>query len=107
MGSAAISGMLRDLDAPAVRQVVRNPRGAESVAAYRSLDAGIAGTASHHLPDIGARQRPRPEFLCLADRGAEKRPFAIVREARRFDVGAKIFFQLVMAGHLIDLAVFF
>ena len=38
---------LRDLDAPAVRQVIRNPGRAESVAAYRGFDSRIGSTAAH------------------------------------------------------------
>jgi hypothetical protein len=44
---------------------------------------------------------PRPEFLCLADSGAEQRPLAIIRDARSLDVGVEKFFELVMAGHFI------
>jgi len=97
---------LRDLDAPAVRQVVRNSRGAEGVAAYRRCNSRIDGTAAHHVPDIRARHRPRPELIFLAKRGPEQRPLAIIRDTRRLDVGVEIFFQLVMAGQFIDFAVF-
>jgi hypothetical protein len=37
---------LRDLDAPAIREVVRKPRGAESVAAYRGFNARSGSTAA-------------------------------------------------------------
>src|SRR5208282_1544568 len=69
--------LLRDLDTPAVRQVVRNPGRAESVTAYRGFNARIGSAAAHHVPDIGARYRPRPEFLGFADGSAEQRPLAL------------------------------
>jgi hypothetical protein len=56
------------------------------VAAYRRLNSRIGSTATHHVPDIRAGHRPRPEFLSLADRGAEQRPLAIIRAARRLYV---------------------
>ena len=68
---------LRDFSAPAVRQVIRNAGGAEGVAAYRRFNVGVCGAAAHHVPDIGARERPLPELLCFADRGAEQRSSAI------------------------------
>jgi hypothetical protein len=40
-----------------VRQVVRNPRGAEGVAAYRGFNSRIGSTAAHPAPDIPAQQR--------------------------------------------------
>ena len=36
----------------------------------------------------------------------EQRPLAITVQTCSFDIGVEIFFQLVMAGHFIDLAVF-
>jgi len=93
---------LRDFDTPAVREVVRNPRGPEGVAAYRGFNPGTSSTAAHHVPDIRARHRPGPKLLFLAERGPEQRPLAVISDTRRLDVGIKIFFQLVVAGHLID-----
>jgi len=46
------SHALRDLDPPSVRQIIRNPRGAEGVAAYRGFNARIGSTATHHAPHI-------------------------------------------------------
>jgi hypothetical protein len=37
----------------------------------------------------------------------EQRPLAVVRTADSFDIGVQIFFELVMAGHFIQLAVLF
>jgi hypothetical protein len=62
--------------------------------------------ASHHIPDIGAGQRPRREPAGSADRGPEQEPLAIVLEACGRDVGIEVGFQLVVAGHDIDYAVF-
>jgi hypothetical protein len=42
----------------------------------------------------------------LPIRGAERRPLMIVFDAGSLDVFVEICFQLVMAGHFIDLAVF-
>jgi hypothetical protein len=39
---------LRDLDTAAIRQVIGYARGAEGVAAYRRLNAGIGSTAADH-----------------------------------------------------------
>jgi hypothetical protein len=89
---------LCDLDAPAVGQVVRNPRGAEGVAAYPSFNAGVGSTAADHVPDIRARHCAPAECLCLADRGAEQRAIAVAAEACRLDIGVKVAFQLVMAA---------
>ncbi len=72
-------------NAPAIREVVRNPRGAEGVAAYRRFNSRIASTAPDHGPDIGARHRRAGEFFRLADRGAEQRPLAIYGSAKRLN----------------------
>src|ERR1039457_4412674 len=87
---------LRDLDTPAVRKVVRNPRGAEGVAAYRRLDAGARGAAAHHLPGhpsatwlgptacrscrsprasarITSREKPWRRYSCLPRRDSSRR----------------------------------
>jgi hypothetical protein len=40
---------LRNFDTSAIRQVVRNPGGAEGVAAYRGFDAGVGGAAAPML----------------------------------------------------------
>ena len=53
---------LRDLDAPAIREVVRYPRGAEGVAAYRGFNPRIGSTAADHAPDIHAQHRPVREL---------------------------------------------
>ncbi len=97
---------LRDLDAPAVRQVVRDPGRAERVTAYRGFDAGVRSAAAHHVPDILARHPPRPELFGFPDRDAEQRPLGIAGDAGLGDVGVQVGFQLVMAGHLMHLAVF-
>src|ERR1039457_4205546 len=97
---------LRDFDTATVRQVICYAGGAEGVAAYRGFNSRIGSAAAHHVPDIRARHRPRPKPLCLADSGPEQRPLAIIRDTSRLDVGIQIFFELVMAGHFIDLTVF-
>jgi len=56
---------LRDFDAPAVRQVVRYPRCAESVA-NRRLNSRIQRTAAHHAPGIYAQHRPARELACFS-----------------------------------------
>lgn len=54
--SVRVSGhALRDLDTPAVRQIVRNPRGAEGVAAYRGFNPRIGSAAAHDVPDMIAQ----------------------------------------------------
>jgi hypothetical protein len=53
-----------------------------------------------------ARQRPRPEFLRLSDRGAEQRNFAIIRDTGGLDISVQILFQFVMARHFVYLAAF-
>jgi len=75
------SHALRNLDTPAVRQVVRYPRGAERVAPNRGFNSPIDRTAAHHAPDIPAQYRPRGELRRLADRGAEHQPLAVARNA--------------------------
>ena len=97
---------LRDLDPAAVRQVVRDPRGPEGVAADARLDAGVGRAAAHHVPDILARHPPRPELFGFPDRDAEQRPLVIAGDAGLVDVGVEIGFQLVMAGHFMELAFF-
>jgi hypothetical protein len=64
--------LLRDLDAPAVRQIVRDAGRAERVAAYRGLNARVGSTAAHHIPNIRARHHARPEFLGFADSGLKE-----------------------------------
>ena len=60
---------MRDFDAPAVRQVIRYTRSAESVAAYCGFNRSIRRAAAHHVPDNGTRHGLRPEFLPLANDG--------------------------------------
>src|ERR1022692_1647389 len=74
--------------------------------AYSSLNSRIKSTAGHHEPDIRARHCAPPEFLCFADSGPEQRPLAVALDAGSLYVRIEKFFQLVMAGHFIDLAVF-
>src|ERR1039457_6956109 len=71
---------------PPFVEVVRNPRGAEGVAAYRGFNAGVRSAAAHHVPDIRARHRPRSESLRLPDRGAEQRAIPIIPDTGSFDV---------------------
>src|SRR5229473_4248944 len=105
--SVRVSGhALRDLDAPAVRQVVRYPGGAKGVATYRSFDARIGCTAAHHVPDISARYHTRTEFLGFTDGSTEQRPLAVALDVRGLDISVNVRFQLVVTGHFIDLAVF-
>jgi hypothetical protein len=62
--------------------------------------------AAHHAPNIFARHARSGELLGFADSGAEQQPLAVVLDARRLNVSVEILFQLVVAGHFIDLAVF-
>lgn len=50
---------LRNLVPPAVREVVRDPRRAESVAAYRGLNSRCGSTAANHAPDLPETTAPR------------------------------------------------
>jgi hypothetical protein len=45
---------LRNLDASAVGEIIRDPGRAESVTVYRGFDTSVGSTAAHHVPDIGA-----------------------------------------------------
>jgi hypothetical protein len=62
--------------------------------------------ACYHVPNIRARYRAWPEFLGFADGSAEQGPLAVALDACRFDISAELSFQLVVARHFIDLAVF-
>src|SRR5713101_7936073 len=56
-----------DLDARAIRQVVRDDPGrAESVTAYRGFNASVGSAAVHHVPNIGARHCLQRTVLVLA-----------------------------------------
>jgi hypothetical protein len=49
-------------------------------------------------------RRTSPQALCLANRGAEQRPFATIGDARGPDVDIQIFFQFVVTGHFFKIA---
>jgi hypothetical protein len=51
-------------------------------------------------------QTPEPSFFVLPI-NAEQRALVIARDGRSLDIGVRIFFELLMAGHFIYLAVFF
>ena len=87
---------LRHFDTSAVRQVIRNPRGAEGVAPYRGFDSRIRNTAAHHAPHILARHGKRRKLFGFADGRAEQPRPAVVLDASRFNVGVEIFFELGM-----------
>ena len=91
----------------AVGQVVGDAGGAEGMAADRGFQPGIGSAAPHHVPDIGARHcaRPRvfPSCRCAARNSGPLRSSPMPAAV---DIGVQIGFQLVMAGHFIDLAVF-
>jgi len=94
---------LRDLDTPAVYQVIGYAGGAKRVATYRRFNPCVESPAAHHAPDIAAQHRPRGKVRRLADRGAEQRPLAVALDASGPDVGIQIPFELVMAGHFVQL----
>jgi hypothetical protein len=77
---------LCDLDAPAIGQVIGDADGAEGMAPDGGFDAGVGGTAAHHVPDIRARYRVRREFVGLADGGTEQRPLAVADDLCSLDV---------------------
>src|ERR1035441_3274508 len=56
---------LRDLDTAAIREIIRNPRGAEGVAAYRRLNVGVRSTPADHCikPNRAGRSELRYEVL--------------------------------------------
>jgi hypothetical protein len=63
-------------------------------------------TTADHIPDIDARHPSLRQLFCLADGRTEQRSLAVIFNARRVDIGVEIGFELVMARHFIDLAVF-
>jgi hypothetical protein len=93
---------LGDFDASAVGEVIRNPRGADSVATDGRFNSRIRSTAPDHVPDIDARHRLAGEDTGFADCGAEQRPLPIPSDSRRVDIGV----QLVVTGLFVQPAVF-
>jgi len=81
--------LLRDLDAPAVRQVVRNSSRAERVAAIAVSMAASAARQRTNAPDILARHGRTGEFLGFANGSAKQRPLVVVLDARGFPSSSK------------------
>ena len=57
----------RNLDTPVIRQVVRNPRGAEGVAAYRRINSRMGSTAAH-MRQTSPGSNALPESIPLLPR---------------------------------------
>jgi hypothetical protein len=85
----------------AVSQVVRNTRGAKRVAADRGFDAGGGGSAFHHVVDIATSHPFECHDLRLSANRAKQRLLLLVPQTRRFQKRIEIFFELVMAGHIV------
>jgi hypothetical protein len=98
--------LLCELATTAVAEVLSNASRTKRVIANSSPNASTQGLPSDHPIHVGlgegiGRQNPR-----LTSRAAKQVALEIVRDAGGLDVGIQIGLEMVIAGHLMPLAVF-
>lgn len=65
----------------------------------------VGGPPAHNLPDIGAGHGPERQLAGTPDRCPEERALPVIPDAGSRDISIEIGVKLVVARHLVDLAV--
>ncbi len=95
----------RDFELAPIGEVIGDAGGAKGVTADRSLEFRVGCTPTDHVPNIGAGERPAGKLAGPFDRRPEERVFAVIPDSGCIDINVEVSFELVMAGHFVDLAV--
>ena len=88
----------------AVLEIGRDPGRPERVVADLRLDVGRRRAAADHGVGIGLGQRRRRQRVRAAADCPKQRPLRIGHEPAAVDVGVKVGFEIVVAGHFVALA---
>lgn len=98
--------LLGNFEFAAVLEIRGDAGCAEGVTADPGFDAGFFGAPLNHAVYVRAPHRMLCEQAGLSERRTEERTCFLCGDTRRFDVLIQIVFEVVMARHLVELAVF-
>jgi hypothetical protein len=102
-----ISHLLSHFELTPIPQIFRDPRGPKAVAAYFGKNSGIKGTPANHPVNIRLGHWFFRELFGAALRSAEEITFSVLTDPGGLDVGVKIVFQVMVAGHLMAFSALF
>src|SRR5688572_19751363 len=95
----------RRLEVAAAFEVGGDPGGTQAVIADPGRDAGTLGAAANHRVSLGLAHRLLAQRARVASDAREQEPFRRSTEAGALEVLGEIALQVVVAGHLVILAV--
>jgi len=96
--------LLGGFEGALVLEVGGDARRTESMAADAGLDTGGGRTSLDHAVSVLLPHGIAGKLTTLASRGAEHGPLQVIRDSGGCDVLVEVLFEIVVARHLVDIA---